>query len=89
VRAVAPPYPGAFTDVQAGGLPAPLRFVVTRARLSHARFPNLQPGLQVEDNALLGVCGDGRAIVIHELLHDGRVIDAPAFAGLTNSSRHS
>jgi methionyl-tRNA formyltransferase len=87
VRAVAPPYPGAFTDVAAPA--GTLRFVVNEARLSHARFPNLQPGLQVEDNALLGVCGDGHAIVIHELLHDGRVIDAAAFAGLTNSSRHS
>jgi methionyl-tRNA formyltransferase len=87
VRAVAPPYPGAFTDVAAPA--GTLRFVVAQARLSHARFPNLQPGLQVEDNALLGVCGDGHAIVIHELLHDGRVTDAAAFAGLTNSSRHS
>jgi methionyl-tRNA formyltransferase len=91
VRAVAPPYPGAFTDANTttDGDAAPRRFIVARARLSHARFPNLQPGLQVEDNALLGVCGDGHAIVIHELLHDGRVIDAAAFAGLTNSSRHS
>ncbi|RKP54791.1 formyltransferase [Pararobbsia silviterrae] len=99
VRAVAPPYPGAFTDQlrddptsqtnPPGDAGATMRFVVTRARLSHADVRHLQPGLQVEDNALLGVCGDGRAIVIHELQHAGRVIDAAAFARLIHSPRHS
>jgi methionyl-tRNA formyltransferase len=83
VRAVAPPYPGAFTDIGTA------RFVVARARLAQTRASNLQPGLQVEDNALLGVCGDGRAIVIHELRHDGRAIDPAAFARLIHSSRHT
>jgi methionyl-tRNA formyltransferase len=83
VRAVAPPYPGAFTE-RAGE-----RFVIARARLAQADVANLQPGLQVEDNALLGVCGDGRAIVIHELRHDGRAIDPAAFARLIHSSRHT
>ena len=114
VRAVAPPYPGAFTDWTEPGTTlgevgsaaaqrtasdaaqaaptstaSPLRFVVTKARLSGTRFPNLQPGLQVEDNALLGVCADGHAIVIHELQHEDRVIDAAAFARLIHSSRHT
>jgi methionyl-tRNA formyltransferase len=83
VRAVAPPYPGAFTDL------AEQRFVIARARLAPGRFANLPTGLQVEDNALLGVCGDGRALVIHELWHDGRAIEPAAFARLIHSSRHS
>lgn len=80
VRAVAPPYPGAFTE-QAGQ-----RFVIARARLAaeHAVVPNLQIGLQVSDNMLFGVCGDGRAIVIHSLLHGQREIDVAEFARLVH-----
>jgi methionyl-tRNA formyltransferase len=83
VRAVAPPYPGAFTEL--GGE----RFVIARARLAPAPVSNLPPGLQVEDNALLGVCGDGRALAIHELRHEGHAIDPAAFASLIHSSRHT
>jgi methionyl-tRNA formyltransferase len=68
-RAVAPPYPGAFTDV--GGR----RFVIERARpYRGARadaIRGLPPGLAVVDNAIVGVCGDGRALAIHGLLADG------------------
>ena len=75
MRAVAPPYPGAFTDVNGQ------RFIVARARLvapgsvsariceKAARLDKLPPGLHVSDNALFGVCGDARAIVIQELWH--------------------
>ncbi|MCG1042243.1 formyltransferase [Mycetohabitans sp. B8] len=96
VRAVAPPYPGAFTDV--GGE----RFIVAAARLGRhdtASTTKLPPGLQVCDNALFGVCGDGRALAIRELrhvgrdasdpTHDARVIDAATFLRLTQSSSHS
>jgi methionyl-tRNA formyltransferase len=64
-RAVAPPYPGAFTDV--GGR----RYVIERARLHRGDVTGLPPGLAVVDNAILGVCGDGRALAIHGLLADG------------------
>jgi methionyl-tRNA formyltransferase len=64
-RAVAPPYPGAFTDV------GPRRYVIERARLQNGNVQGLSPGLAVVDNAILGVCGDGRALVIHSLLADG------------------
>jgi methionyl-tRNA formyltransferase len=76
VRAVAPPYPGAFTyaadapdaaagDAGRGGQ----QFVVARARLatSGEYSGNLPLGLQVVDNAVFGVCGDGRALFIEEL----------------------
>jgi methionyl-tRNA formyltransferase len=67
-RAVAPPYPGAFTDL------GPLRYVIERARLARESPTGLPPGLAVVDNAILGVCGDGRALAIHSLLLDGERI---------------
>ncbi len=72
IRAVAPPYPGAFTDV--GGH----RLIVARARLAPpgalpaTQLTNLPTGLQVSDNTLFGICGDGRAIVVHSLLYSQR-----------------
>lgn len=71
IRAVAPPYPGAFTEI--GGH----RLIVARARLASApplsaRAANLPTGLQVSDNTIFGICGDGRAIVVHSLLYSQR-----------------
>lgn len=93
VRAVAPPYPGAFTDIGAA------RFVVARARRVPPGLPaaaglaNLPPGLHVSDNALFGVCGDARAISILELWHEhgGKttVVTPAQFLQLTQSSLHS
>lgn len=61
VRAVAPPYPGAFTDWEGQ------RRIVSRTSLE-GPFPgqlDLQtPGIQVVDNQTFGVCGDQRAVVI-------------------------
>jgi methionyl-tRNA formyltransferase len=68
-RAVAPPYPGAFTDVNTTA--GPQRYVIERARLHHGSLPGLPAGLAVVDNAIFGVCGDGRALAIHSLLADG------------------
>jgi len=79
IRAVAPPYPGAFTEV------GERRWVVTRARLSRAPAPaGLPCGVQVVDNALLGVCGDGNALVIHELTLDGKVVTPTQFSQLNH-----
>jgi methionyl-tRNA formyltransferase len=64
-RAVAPPYPGAFTDI--GGR----RYIIERARLSRHGLCNLPPGLAVVDNCIVGVCGDGRMLAISSLLADG------------------
>lgn len=83
-RAVAPPYPGAFTD-QAGK-----RYVIERARLARvapvapaapaapAGLAGLPPGLRVVDNAIFGVCGDGRALAIMSLLDADGLAVAPA-----------
>jgi methionyl-tRNA formyltransferase len=61
VRAVAPPYPGAFTDWQGQ------RRIVARTSLK-GPFPgqlDLQvPGIQVVDNQVFGVCGDHKTVAI-------------------------
>jgi methionyl-tRNA formyltransferase len=73
-RAVAPPYPGAFTDI------GPRRYVIERARLYRGdasdQIAGLTAGLAVVGNTILGVCGDGRALIIHSLLADGLRISA-------------
>jgi methionyl-tRNA formyltransferase len=76
-RAVAPPYPGAFTDV--GGV----RYVIERARLrknddlpDNVALTSLPPGLAVVDNCIFGVCGDGRMLTISALTADGVSISA-------------
>lgn len=82
IRAVAPPYPGAFTEIKGK------RFVIARARLASIEplsGANLAPGLQIVDNALFGLCGDGRAIAIHALQHAGRLISLAEFAELTHT----
>jgi methionyl-tRNA formyltransferase len=97
IRAVAPPYPGAFTD--RGGE----RFIVARARLlaegASPAAQDLPAGLHVKDNALFGVCGDSRVIAIRELRHrsldknaehrDERVVSPAEFGRITQSTPHS
>ncbi|MES2740447.1 MAG: formyltransferase [Pseudomonadota bacterium] len=69
-RAVAPPYPGAFTELDGR------RYVIVRARLSPRAATSLPPGLAVVDNCVFGVCGDGRMLAIAALAADGEPIDA-------------
>jgi methionyl-tRNA formyltransferase len=97
IRAVAPPYPGAFTDL------GDERFIVARARLlpdeSRPAARDLPPGLHVTDNALIGVCGDSRVIAIRELRHRSRdksaqpqgerVVGPAEFSRITHSTPHS
>ena len=63
VRAVAPPYPGAFTNWQG------TRMIVARSRL-HPDLPASldldKPGIQVVDNRVFGVCQDHLAVEILE-----------------------
>jgi methionyl-tRNA formyltransferase len=71
-RAVAPPYPGAWTIV--GGH----TFILGKARLADSCHPDLPQGLAVVDNCIFGVCGDRRALLIYQLLTvDGKPV-APA-----------
>ncbi|MBV8635770.1 MAG: formyltransferase, partial [Burkholderiaceae bacterium] len=78
-RAVAPPYPGAFTEL------AGKTYRIDKARLATADFSDLPPGLAVVDNHIFGVCGDGRALSIINLLADGETV-TPAQLQQTLSS---
>ena len=70
-RAVAPPYPGAHTEV--GGV----SLTLARARLlAHGPASGLGPGLAVLDGGIVGVCGDGRMLAISSLL-DGTAEVSP------------
>ncbi|MBB5367243.1 MULTISPECIES: formyltransferase [unclassified Janthinobacterium] len=60
-RAVAPPYPGAFTEVNH------VVYIIEKARLSKRPAGSLPPGLAVVDNCIFGVCGDGHMLAISAL----------------------
>ena len=74
-RAVAPPYPGAWTVLNGRTL------VLGRARMAAGEFAG-KPGLALHDGQLLGIGGDGQALRIVELLENGKALDAAALAGL-------
>lgn len=67
-RAVAPPYPGAWTMI------GDKTFIIGKARLSGTAKLDLPTGLAVVDNCIFGVCGDGRALLIHTLLAYGKPV---------------
>lgn len=69
-RAVAPPYPGAFTEVN------DVIYTIEKARLSKHSAGSLPPGLAVVDNCIFGVCGDGRMLAISALRAAGEPISA-------------
>ncbi len=75
-RAVAPPYPGAFFDSHGH------RFIIGKAKLARNSPNNLPPGLHVVDNAIFGVCGDGKSIAIEQLLYQEQTIDAQQLRAL-------
>ena len=90
VRAVAPPYPGAWTMLGSS------RCVIAKARLPQGQNqqsgstnianeqPDMASGLAVVDNQMLGICGDGRTIAIQSLWIDGKPASATALQALLN-----
>jgi len=74
VRAVAPPYPGAFTAI--GGRPA--RVLRTRVVDSLA-LPAGGPSMKLENGQLLARCGGGGALAILALEVDGAPMSAAGF----------
>lgn len=78
-RAVAPPYPGAWTIV------GDTTVTIGKARLSRQPPTNLPPGLAVVDNHVFGICGDGRALWIHELLVNGEPVSPQMLQQLHSS----
>lgn len=67
-RAVAPPYPGAWTML--GGR----KLVLGRARMATGTFEG-KPGLALQGGQLLGIGGDGQALRIIELLENDAALD--------------
>jgi methionyl-tRNA formyltransferase len=75
-RAVAPPYPGAFTNL------GNQTVVLARARLLSgsasapwlAACQGLPPGLVILADAVLGLCGDGGLLQITELHHNHQIL---------------
>jgi methionyl-tRNA formyltransferase len=75
VRAVAPPYPGAFTAV--AGRPAR----VLRTRVLDSRdAPARDPSITVETGHLVASCGGGGSLSVMELEIDGLPVSAAEFA---------
>jgi len=76
VRAVAPPYPGAFTDAGGG------RFTLNRTlRLGPCAPENPRPALLASPDAdcVTAVCADGEALALVELQFDGAPLSKAGF----------
>ena len=73
VRAVAPPYPGAFTTIAGQRL----RILRTRVAGSHGTGP--RPEIHRSGSELLADCADGRSLQILECDLDGSPLDARQF----------
>ncbi|CAG1006295.1 methionyl-tRNA formyltransferase [Burkholderiales bacterium] len=83
VRAVAPPFPGAFCDLPGG------RLAVLRTRVLEAAPPNAPaaPGVFVSDGRAYARCGDGTCVAILSAAHAGASADAFAVAALATRAR--
>lgn len=77
VRAVAPPFPGAFATLQG----RELRLLGSRDDLEQARHPDKAPCLYVEGEALLLDCVDGKRLTLTQVLWDGLPLTAGNLAG--------
>jgi methionyl-tRNA formyltransferase len=71
VRAVAPPFPGAFADVGGG------RWDIYRTRLSDRPAPREGSWLFGAEGALFAACGGGGVLQLVDVAQDGRPIDFP------------
>jgi len=68
IRAVAPPYPGAFSDIEITN--GSQRITVNAARRLDTPFA-LQPGIYRIGSKAIGVCGDKMAVELTEFVVDG------------------
>ncbi|HEX6827379.1 MAG TPA: formyltransferase [Burkholderiales bacterium] len=79
VRGVAPPYPGAYTELGGGRLR-----VLRTARMEGRRGPHPRPALFAESGRCYAQCGDGALLRLLDLEFAGRKIppaDLPALLG--------
>jgi len=81
VRAVAPPYPGAFTAV--AGVAA--RVLRTRV-VATTTPPTLTPTLEARDGRLFAHCGGGGTVAVLALEIGGKAVDATALAARFGSA---
>jgi len=83
IRAVAPPYPGAFTEL------AGVALVIAAARLGAEAPAALaeRRGLQVTDGRIVAVCGDGRMIEVRELRAGGESVGPERLTALLSVPR--
>jgi len=79
VRAVAPPYPGAFTML------AGKRARILRTRVLDAKASPAAPSLRVEGERLVAACGGGGVLAVLELEVDGALLLPAAFAARIGS----
>jgi len=79
IRALAPPYPGAFTEV------AGRRLILAGARRAPAPSGPLSRrrlGLQLIDGRIVGVCGDGNLIHVRQVVAEATPLDAASLDAL-------
>lgn len=76
VRGVAPPYPGAFTDIAGSRV----RVLRTRLLVPGSAPPPEGPCLFVHEDRILAACGDGHLLELIELEVDGQPLSAGGFS---------
>jgi methionyl-tRNA formyltransferase len=74
VRGVAPPYPGAYTDLDGVALR------ILRTRVETGRAPQMDPpALYLQDDACFAACADGGALRLLEMEYQGKPFAARDF----------
>jgi len=80
VRAVAPPYPGAFTTIDGA------KARILRTRVIDPAMPQGDPALDIRDGRMVARCGGGGTLAIDALEVDGEPIDAARLASRLGST---
>ncbi len=82
VRGVAPPYPGAFTDILGR------RLRVLRSRLDrHVKAQSGPPGIYLDGARVLVDCADARVLELLVVEHQDQPLDTAAFMALFGATR--
>lgn len=82
IRGVAPPYPGAFTELHGKSLR------ILRSRLERSVRPHAGPtSICLDGDRLLVECSDTRLLELLDVEYEGKKLDAQAFAKLFGSTR--
>ena len=86
VRAVAPPYPGAFTDTPVGRLVVNRTRVATSSTVGSDAVPAPMPQLRIDHGRLYADCGTGTVEIVDATL-DGATLSAAALAARIGTDR--